>query len=96
MIFDRIEFSMAYGQGLDGDIAALGANPVLLLSWSNDGGQTFGTEYEIPVGKMGQFSLRVLMNRTGKARDRVFKVVCSDPIYWEFNSANLDVRLLGV
>ena len=47
-------------------------DPQLLLRWSNDGGNTFGTEQNIPLGLIGQYSKRVHWDRCGYSRDRVF------------------------
>lgn len=53
-------------------------NPQLLLRWSNDGGETYGLEYNLPTGTVGEFSKRVYLNRCGYGRDRVFWVRCTD------------------
>ncbi len=54
--------------------------PQVMISMSNDGGFTFGTEYMVGAGFVGQYLYRVKKRRLGRARDRVFKVVISDPI----------------
>lgn len=53
-------------------ILAQDAEPQLLLRWSNDAGNTWGPEYNIPTGKVGEYGTRAYMNRCGYARDRVF------------------------
>lgn len=90
VIYNRLEFEMDRGMGLDGGV--YGSDPVILLRWSNDGGNTWGTEQQVPVGQIGQFSKRVLINRLGYGRDRVFWVRCADPVYWSFVAAMLDVQ----
>jgi len=47
-------------------------NPQLLLRWSNDGGNTWGAENNIPLGLQGQYSQLAYWNRCGYSRDRVF------------------------
>ena len=47
-------------------------NPQILLRWSNDGGNTFGAENNIPLGPVGQYGQMVYWNRCGYSRDRVF------------------------
>lgn len=54
--------------------------PQVAISWSNDGGYTFGSEIIVGAGMVGQYKARVIVNRCGRARDRVFRVVISDPI----------------
>ena len=90
VIYDRIELELTRGTGLDG--SGLGTKPVCMMRWSNDAGNTFGHEYEMAVGQIGQFGLRVFLNRTGYARDRVFWLRCSDPTYWGILGAEIDVR----
>ncbi len=71
------------------------ANPMLLLRWSNDGGNTWTPEQNIPVGRVGEYLKRVYWNRTGYARDRVFWVRCSNAVYWSILGAELDVIACG-
>jgi hypothetical protein len=47
-------------------------NPQILLRWSNDGGNTWGVEQNIPIGVQGNYTQRIYWNRCGYARDRVF------------------------
>lgn len=91
IIYDRIEFELSRGVGLDGS-PATGADPQLLLRWSNDAGNSYGNWQNIPVGKLGQYAIRVYWNRSGYARDRVFWVRYSDPTYMGLVNAMLDVR----
>lgn len=95
-IFDSIEFEPERGVGLDVAADQPGYDPVIILKWSNDYGKTFGSDFPLRLGKIGENELRVIQRRTGKARDRVFWVRCSDPVYSSFSNAELDVRALGV
>lgn len=52
--------------------------PVIGISWSKDGGHTFGYEQVKPIGEIGQYKTRVIFHRQGKARDRVLRIRCSD------------------
>ena len=88
VIYNRIEFELARGVGLDGGV--FGEDPQLLLRWSNDAGNTWTPEQSIPVGKIGQYGLRVCWNRCGYARDRVFWLRATDPVYWGILGAELD------
>ena len=90
-VYDRIEFEFDRGVGLSGS-PVTGANPVILLRWSNDGGNTWTPEQSIPAGQIGQYLRRVYWNRCGYSRDRVFWLRCSDPVYWGIVNAMLAVR----
>lgn len=58
-----------YQYGLSGTTKK---NPQLLLRWSNDGGNTFGSEYNLPLPTVGQYNTLTYWNRCGYSRDRVF------------------------
>jgi hypothetical protein len=71
---------METGVGDSGVLTQTGINPQALLSWSNDGGHTYGNEYLSSVGAVGLFKTRLLWRRLGYSRDRVFNLTISDPI----------------
>jgi hypothetical protein len=79
VIHNRIEFEVARGTG---NQITPGVSPALLLRWSNDGGETFGTEWSLPTGKAGQYTIRVDLNRLGYSQHpgRVYWVRCADPV----------------
>lgn len=54
------------------NVGSTNANPMLLLRWSNDGGNTYGVEQNLPLGLVGEYGKRVYWNRNGYARDRVY------------------------
>ena len=59
------------------------ANPVLMLRWSDDGGNTWSNEYQLGTGALGQFSKLCYMNRLGYGRNRVFWLRYGDGSYTE-------------
>jgi len=79
----------------DGPIPALldGAgnprDPQVMLRWSNDGGRTWGNEHWIGAGKAGEYETRVRWQRLGRARDRVYELVVTDPVAWRIVEAYL-------
>jgi len=93
IVYNRIEFEVARGVGLDG--VGQGTNPTIMLRWSNDAGSTFGPEQEIPVGKIGQYLTRVHYDRVRYGRDRVFWLRASDPVFWGVVGAWLDFIVCG-
>jgi hypothetical protein len=90
LIYNRIELELARGVGADG--GGLGADPQILIRWSNDGGNTWSPEQQISAGKLGEYSRRVHFNRCGSGRDRIFWIRCSDPVYWAIVGAELDLQ----
>ena len=85
----RFELDLARGQGLP---SGQGADPMVLLRISRDGGQTWGEEQRMAAGKLGGYTQRVIARRLGVARDCVFEVVVSDPIAWSLVQAFLDLE----
>lgn len=63
--------------------------PLLNMSWSDDGAQTWSNEYSRECGNAGQYKTRVIFRRLGKSRDRVYKIVCTDPVPWRVTDAYL-------
>jgi hypothetical protein len=59
--------------------SASGNDPQAMLSWSNDGGYTYGNEYMASIGKLGEYLKRLIWRKLGYARDRVWKLSISDP-----------------
>lgn len=89
VIYDRFQLHMEVGLGLP---SGQGSDPEAMLSWSNDGGQTFGTVYRAPVGPIGDYRRRVIWRKLGYGRDRVFEVSVTDPIPWRLVGAFLNYR----
>lgn len=54
--------------------------PRLMLDWSNDAGRTWVGEVHGSVGKVGDFTRRVVFRRLGRSYRRTFRVRISDPV----------------
>ncbi len=90
MFYSNLQFDMQTGTAL---ASGQGSDPQLMLSWSNDGGQTFSSEIWTSAGKRGDYEARAIFRgRLGRARNRVFDLIVSDPIPWRINSAFIDVE----
>jgi hypothetical protein len=64
-------------------VATQGANPQVMLRFSDDGGHTWSNEHWKSMGKIGEYYKRVLWRRLGmttKLRDRVYEVSGTDPV----------------
>jgi len=55
-------------------------SPQAMLSWSDDGGFTWKGERWEDMGKTGEYYTRMHWHRLGASRNRVFKMVISDPV----------------
>jgi hypothetical protein len=61
----------------------IGADPQVMLRWSDDGGHTWSNEHWKSMGKIGQTGYRTIWRRLGmtlKLRDRVYELSGTDPV----------------
>lgn len=84
LFFKNFELDMQRGVGLQN---GQGQEPLLMLNWSDDGGETWSDEVTTTAGRAGKYKTRVDWNRLGSARSRVFKVAVSDPVKWIITGA---------
>jgi hypothetical protein len=84
VFFPGLQIDMQTGIGLVAGIA-----PQVVLQWSDDGGQSFplASQQAASAGAMGATQVRVQFLRLGSSRDRVWEVVCSDPVPWRLLQA---------
>ncbi len=69
-----------------------GANPQVMLRWSDDGGHTWSNEHWASIGKIGEHGFRAIWRRLGmtqKLRDRVYEVSGTDPVKIDIVGAEL-------
>lgn len=83
------KFQLHVEPGL-GTVSGQGYDPQVLLRSSNDFGKTWGNYRRRSAGKMGESRKRLIWNRCGSGRGRVFEIVVSDPIPWRIVDAYLD------
>lgn len=88
-IFDSLQLDMQVGVGLP---SGQGSDPKAMLQWSTDGGYTWSNELWASMGKLGDRRARVKWRRLGRSRDRVFKVVITDPVRVVIVGASVTVR----
>ncbi len=89
LIIDRLELLMEVGLGLP---SGQGSDPMVHLSWSHDGGQTFGAERAKSAGVTGAFTTRPIWRKLGYGDDWVLQMTGSDPIPWRLLDAFIEVR----
>ena len=54
--------------------------PTAWLSWSNDGGRTWSSEYSSSLGIQGAFKTRLIWRRLGSPRNRIFRLRIVDSV----------------
>ena len=70
----------------------VGANPQVMLRWSDDGGHTWSNEHWKSMGQIGQTGYRTIWRRLGmtmKLRDRVYEISGTDPVQIAIMGAEL-------
>jgi hypothetical protein len=82
--YDQLEFLMQTG---DIGSMAVGSEPMVMLRYSDDFGQTWSDEMEQGLGKQGNSDKRVLFDSLGSGRRRVFDFYGSDPCPTEIAGA---------
>ena len=58
----------------------IGVDPQISLSYSDDGGRTFGPERSVSIGRQGDYTKRCIWRRCGMSRNRVWRITCGEPI----------------
>lgn len=83
----QIQFQPGVGSGGATPVAA---NPQAILEWSDDGGFTWSNQHYASIGQQGKYKNRAIWRRLGQARDRIFQVTVTDPVYRVIVSAELN------
>ena len=72
-----------------------GTDPLIYLTYSDDGGHSYITPREASLGVIGQRKNRVMFSRLGQSRDRVYKVFGSAPVKTVFISGFIELEALN-
>lgn len=73
----RLEIGLVAGQGTT---TGQGADPLITLHVSDDGGNTWRARPTRETGKIGEYRRRIQWFSLGSARDRVYRCDLSDPV----------------
>jgi hypothetical protein len=84
--FPCLELALDTGIGL---VAGQGANPLVSLRKSKDGGKTWGNERLRSAGRIGEYDHAVRWNRCGSGINTAFEISVSDPVPWRVTGAFL-------
>lgn len=82
--YSSFELDLEVGRGL---ASGQGSDPQIFMQYSDDGGYTWSSELWKSLGKTGEYKTRAIWRQLGRARDRVFKVSGSDPVFTQINEA---------
>lgn len=95
-IVDRITIDFLAGQGVTLATAS-GFDPLLMLRYSDDGGNTWSNARQLKMGKQGNTGTRIRTNRLGRFRDkgRVWELAVSDPVGRALAALDCKVRPLA-
>jgi hypothetical protein len=83
-----------WGRAGTAPVSGQGANPVAMLTWSNDGGRTWSSGRDILIGRLGEYGHRARTLLLGTARDRVFRFDVTDPVPVAWCGFRADVQTL--
>lgn len=91
----RVDFDMAVGVGPAGGAGLVDEEATVRISWSDDGGATYGRPLDRKLGKSGDFRKRVSINRCGRTTSygRQWRLVVSDPVYVGVTSGKMHALL---
>lgn len=68
--------------------------PEINLSWSDDGGRSFGFPVPQTMGRNGEYLTDPQWNKLGMGRDRIFKVQWNGPVITALNGAYVEAQPL--
>lgn len=93
----RLDLDMMSGVGLSTGSDPIETAPVVSVSWSLDGGVTFGSPVTREIGQQGKYKQGIRVNRLGtaSAKGAQIKLECSDPRPVSLFSGQLTVEAKG-
>lgn len=80
--FNQFELDMEVGIGLQ---SGQGSDPQVMMKYSPNG-RNWSSERWVSFGKVGKYDTRVKWNKLGSARNMVFWVEVSDPVFVQINN----------
>lgn len=84
----RLEVVLETGVGLT---SGQGSDPEIMLECSDDGGRTWRSFPNRRIGRIGEYSWRVVWHALGSARQRVYRMSVSDPVKVVVSETTLEV-----
>lgn len=68
-------------------------DPVVMLSFSDDGGKTWSEQMFGDIGSMGQFQREVRWDGLGAFESRIIRIQTSDDVYYSIHSASVELEV---
>ena len=95
ILHHRLQIDLEPGLGVQtpptgGPPPAMGRQAVASLQWSNDAGKTWSSQHDEAIGNPGEYGRRVIWRRLGRSRNRIYRLIVSDPIPWRITDAYLE------
>ena len=84
----KLQLDAEVGVGL---VTGQGSDPQVMLRWSDDGGHTWSNEHWATMGAIGVTRRRIIWQRLGISRDRVYEVSGTDPVKVVIMGAELSI-----
>jgi hypothetical protein len=75
--YNELELGFETGVGVQ---SGQGSDPVAQVSFSKDGGRTYGTPVSVSIGAVGEYSTKARIRRIGIAEQLTIKVRITDPV----------------
>ena len=72
-----------------------GADPILIVQPSYDGGKAYGKEYWLRTGRLGEHETDVEWHHMAQFKQLAIKLRMTDPIKWVLAAASIDLREAG-
>lgn len=72
-----LHIDMQVGVGVPG---GQGADPQMMMRFSDDGGNTWSNTQQVDIGQDLGYNTRVQFRRLGRSRDRVYEISITDPV----------------
>lgn len=85
LIFDALEIFVQGGQHVNRE-------PIVMLDWSDDQGQTWSFDQQETLGKVGEWKKRIIFRRLGQSFNRVFRLRVTDSSRLVITGAQARVR----
>jgi len=90
IFINSLEIFFEPGVGL---VTGQGSDPMAMLTYSHDDGQTWSNEIWRSVGKIGKREWRAIWNRLGGSTKWTPRLTVSDPVKWVITGANLEAEI---
>lgn len=89
MFYSMLQLDMESGVGVQ---AGQGADPQMMLRYSNDGGHTWSAPKVSSIGNIGKYNECVRWHRLGAGRNRVWEISMTDPVKFALFGAAVEVE----